>query len=130
MAKTIKQTVVFRGVSQHAVYEMLMDSKRHAAFSGENANISREIGGTSSAYGDWIESINVELLPDKKIVQVWRGSDWPKGHYSIATFTLVKSGHDTKLTFTQIAVPDEKVDDIASGWKEYYWEKMKKALEK
>ena len=130
MVKTIKQTAVFKGVTPYAVYETLMDSKKHAAFSGEKANISREIGGTSSASDGWIEAINIELLADKKIVQAWRGGDWPKGHYSIATFTLSASGKDTKLSFTQISVPDNKAEDIADGWKEYYWEKMKRVLEK
>lgn len=130
MVKTIKQTVTFIGVNPHEVYETLMDSKKHGAFTGEKANISREIGGTSSAYSGWIEAINVELIADKKIVQAWRGNDWLKGHYSIATFDLVKWGKDTKLIYTQIAVPESKYDDIASGWKEYYWEKMKKVLEK
>ncbi|MBM2832567.1 MAG: YndB domain-containing protein, partial [Dehalococcoidia bacterium] len=59
-----------------------MDSRKHAKFTGDSATISREIGGKFTAYGDYAEGINLELVPDKKVVQSWRGSDWPEGHYS------------------------------------------------
>jgi len=44
MSKDINQTVVFK-TTPHEVYEALMDSKKHAAFSGGAAKISRAIGG-------------------------------------------------------------------------------------
>ena|SRR5258708_23757283 len=76
--KDLKQTAVFIGVTPNAVYESIMDSKKHEVFSDAKASISREIGETSTAYDGWIEAINIELVPDKKIVQAWRGQDWPK----------------------------------------------------
>lgn len=85
--KTIRQIVVFKA-SPHDVYEALMDSKKHSKFTGAKAIISREVGGKINAYDGYIEGVNVELVPDKKIVQKWRGSDWPEGHYSTATFEL------------------------------------------
>ena len=127
MAKTIQQKVEFKK-SPHEIYEMLMDSKKHAAFTGEKASISRKAGGKFSAYGGYIEGVTLDLVPDQRIVQKWRGSGWPKGYYSIVIFDLEKIAKGTRLTFTQVGVPDKDYKDKQTGWKEHYWEKMKKVM--
>ena len=124
MSKTIKQKVTFNH-SPHEIYEMLMDSKKHSDFTGEDAKISRKVGGKFTAYGDYIEGTNLELISDKKIVQKWRGSGWPKGHYSTATFLISKNKKGSVLTFTQTDVPDDEYESISKGWKDFYWSKMK-----
>lgn len=126
--KTIRQIVNFRA-TPHDVYEALMDSKKHSKFTGAKASISREVGGNINAYGGYIEGVNVKLVPDKKIVQKWRGSDWPDEYYSTATFELTKSGKGTKLIFMQTGVPEEHCELINKGWVEHYWDKMKEAFE-
>jgi uncharacterized protein YndB with AHSA1/START domain len=74
MSKLIQQTVTFKA-SPHDVYEALMDSKKHAAFSGGKASISRKVGGRISAYDGYITGKNIELIPDQEIVQDWRAVD-------------------------------------------------------
>lgn len=129
MSRTIRQRATFRA-SPHEVYELLMDGKKHAGFTGAPASISRKAGGAFTAYDGWIEGQNLELVPDKKIVQRWRGTDWPAGHFSTATFALKAVKGGTELAFTQTGVPEEHAKDISEGWKEHYWEKMKRVLEK
>ena len=125
--RTIRQSVTFRA-SPHEVYELLMDSRKHSHFTKSKAKISREVGGKFTAYDGWIEGINLELVKDKKIVQKWRGVDWPKGHYSKVTFLFEKMKDGTKLKFTQTDVPEEHYQSIKEGWYEHYWEHMKKML--
>lgn len=127
--KTLIQTVSFKA-SPHDIYEMLMDSAKHTKFTGVTANINREVGGTFTAYDGFIEGVNVKLIPDKKIVQKWRGSDWEKGHYSVATFDLKDVDGGTELTFTQEDVPEEHYDHISKGWYDHYWNKIKNTFEK
>ena len=98
--KNIRQVVTFKA-GPRSVYEALMDSKKHAKFT----------------------------VRDRKIVQAWRGSDWPEGYFSKAIFTLSKIKSGTRLTFSQTGVPEEQVEAIREGWIEHYWEKMKKFLE-
>jgi activator of HSP90 ATPase len=129
MGKTIRQKVTFK-TEPHEVYEALMDSKKHAAFTGGEARISRQVGGKFSIYGGDIEGKNLELVPDQKIMQSWRYSDWEEGHYSTATFALEKVEKGTRLIFTQTDVPDEHYEDIKQGWKDYYWQPLKEMLEK
>ncbi len=127
--RTIGQSTNFR-VSPREVYEMLMDSRKHSKFTGGKASISRKVGGKFSVYGKYIQGINLELVPARRIVQAWRGSDWPKGQYSIATFLLKKIKGGTRLVFTQIGVPDREYKGINQGWRDYYWKPMKEMLEK
>ncbi|MBM3157387.1 MAG: hypothetical protein FJ004_08910, partial [Chloroflexi bacterium] len=107
--KTIRQTVTFKA-SPHEVYEALMDSRQHTKFTGAKASISRKVGGRFTAYDGYIEGVNLELVPDEKIVQSWRGSDWPEGHYSKAAFALKEVGGSTRLTFVQTGVPEDEYD--------------------
>ena len=120
MSKTIKQTTTINA-SPDEVYEALMDSKKHAEFTGDDAKIDNKVGGKFTAYGDYIEGENVELVADKKIVQKWRASDWPDAHFSTATFELKEKDGKTELKFTQENVPDENFDEISKGWYDYYW---------
>lgn len=127
--KTIRQTVTFKA-TPHQVYETLMDSKKHAELVGADAKITKKVGDKFTIYGGDIEGVNLELVPDKKIVQSWRYNDFPEGHYSKATFLLEESKGGTKLTFVQTEVPEDRYSDISQGWKDYYWQPMKDMLEK
>jgi activator of HSP90 ATPase len=126
--KSIRQTVTIKA-KPHDVYEALMDSKKHAKFSGSPAKISRMEGGKFTAYGDYIEGVNLELKKDRKIVQQWRGSDWEKGVYSKVTYTLNPAKGGTKLVFYQSGVPERYIQAIKKGWIDFYWTPMKKMLE-
>ena len=127
--KTIRQSVTF-SASPHNVYEVLMDAKKHSELTGSEVQIGRNVSSEFSVYGGDIQGVNLELVPDKKIIQSWRYSDWPEGHYSKATFLLKEVPNGTRLTFTQTGVPEEFYKDIAQGWKDYYWEPMKEILRK
>lgn len=124
--RDIHQQVTFKA-EPHEVYEILIDSKKHSILAGDEAKISRKVGGKFNV-GGYIEGTNLELVPDEKIVQTWRYSDWPKGHYSEATFAFNEVKNGTKLSFTQTGVPEEFFEDIKQGWIEYYWTPMKEML--
>ena len=126
--RTIRQQVTLKA-NPHDVYEALMDEKKHARFTQSKTSISRKVGGKISSGDGYIDGTNLELVPDLKIVQSWRGSDWPAGHYSKATFQLTPVQNGTRLTFTQSGVPLEQYDAISQGWKDYYWEPVKQMLE-
>ena len=128
-SKAIRQTVTFRA-GPHEVYETLMDPEKHSKLTGSEVKIERKTGGEFSVYDGNISGFTMELVPDSKIVQSWRYSDWPEGHYSKATFSLKAVPKGTRLTFTQTGIPDEFYDDISQGWRDYYWEPMKGMLEK
>jgi activator of HSP90 ATPase len=127
--KTIRQSTTFRA-TPHEVYEMLIDSRKHTRLTGEKAKISRAIGGRFTAYDGYISGVNLALTPDRQIVQSWRGSDWPEGHFSKATFSLAEVRGGTRLTFRQSGVPEDQYEDIKEGWRDYYWKPMREMLNK
>jgi len=126
--KTIQQSATF-GAPPIDVYEMLMDSKKHAALSGQPATISREVGGSFTAWGTHISGFNMALHPGQKIVQAWRALDWWPDHYSIAIFEFTEIEGGTKLEFTQIGVPPHRYEGHCRGWTQTYWTPMKEILE-
>ncbi len=127
MPTTIRQTITLQATPAE-VFETLMDSKKHSRVTGARARISRSVGGKFSAYDGYIEGANIELVRNKKIVQMWRGSDWPADHYSKTTFSLKKVKGGTKLTLRQSGVPADQYASIKQGWIDFYWKPMKKTF--
>jgi activator of HSP90 ATPase len=128
--RTIRQTVAFKA-QPHDVYEILMDSRKHAKFTGSRCTISRKVGGKISISDGYIHGENVALVQDKKIVQLWRPEEecWPADHYSKVTFSIRAAKGGTQLAFTQSGVPVGCGDRFDTGWREYYWAPMKESLE-
>jgi activator of HSP90 ATPase len=127
MPKTIHQSVTFKA-SPQIVYDLLMDSKLHSAFTQAKARISPQVGGSINAYDGYISGKNLALKKGKLIVQSWRASDWPEEYLSTVTFALEKVAAGTRLTFTHQQVPSEEYADFKQGWIDNYWKPMKAYL--
>ena len=127
--KSIKQTITFNAPASK-VYELIMDQKKHAAFTGGNVVMSREIAGAFDVFDGYCQGYNIELVEGEKIVQSWhfREDGWPDNHYSICTFLFTQVGNKTKLTFMQKGIPEHKVEELKNGWKQFYWNPMKAYL--
>lgn len=128
MCKTIKHKVKFRA-KPDAVYQLLTDSKKHAALTGEKATIGRKIGDAFTTRDGDVSGINVDLEPGKRVVQAWRRKDFPVGIFSMAAFQLIatKDG-GTELVLTHRGVPKPLIQSIEKDWRESYWETMKRQL--
>ena len=128
--KIIEQEIVIK-TTPHEIYEAFMDSKIHSKFTEGKAKISREIGGSFSVFEGDINGKNVELIPDKKIVQTWRNEDenWPKGYYSTIVLILEPVDSGTLIKFTHVDIPEGAYESVKEGWDSYYWEPLKELLE-
>ncbi|MCZ7582655.1 MAG: SRPBCC family protein [Deltaproteobacteria bacterium] len=123
----IRQEVTFAAPPAR-IYRALMDSAEHAAFTGGPAEISPDEGGSFSCHGGKVVGRNVELVPDKRIVQAWRPADWPEGLYSMVRFELNDEGAKTRLVLDHDGLPEDAVEHISGGWKMMYWEPLEKFL--
>ncbi len=112
----------------HRVYEALLDEKQFSGFTGAPAKITRTEGGTLSLFGGAITARNIELVPDKRIVQAWRDPAWGPGIHSIVKFELTPKGTGTHLVLDHTGFPAGQFSDLDSGWHEHYLEPMKKFL--
>ena len=108
------------------LYEALLDSKKFSAFSGRGAEIKREPGGAFSLFAGHIVGRNLELVPNKRIVQAWRVADWPEGVYSVVRFELKAQERGTRLIFEHIGFPEGLHDHLVEGWESNYWSLLKK----
>lgn len=132
-ARAIHQEESFNGSAQR-VYEILLDSKQFTAFSaGRAAEIQSEVGGVFSVFAGHIVGRNLELVPNQRIVQAWRVVTWPEGIYSIARFELVaqtSAGQNsaTRIIFDHTGFPSELAEHLESGWRENYWNPLRKYL--
>ena len=128
MSKTVHQEIVFAAAPER-IYDAYMDSRKHSQFTANgDANISREAGGEFSAHGGAILGRNVELVPNRRIVQAWRVADWDEGVYSMVRIELKPEGSGTRLVLDHAALPEGAEDHIDGGWHERYWDPLKKYL--
>ncbi len=123
--KTIKQTATIPA-KPAAVYDALLNAKKHAAFTGSRATCDARVGGSFTAYDGYIWGKNLELEKGRRIVQEWQTTEWPQdASPSIVEFTLEEAGPGTKLTMVHSRVPAEQAEDYRQGWIDYYWDPLK-----
>lgn len=138
--EAIHQEVIFKAPRKR-VYEALSDAaqfekvvqlssamKTHMVPPGKPAEISRELGGAFSLFGGYISGRQVELVPDKLIVQAWRAGSWAASAYSIARYELTDQDSSTKLIFDHAGFPGAQAAHLAEGWHINYWEPLAKFL--
>ncbi len=125
MATPIHQEVHF-DADPARVYEALADSRKHAAFTGAPAEISREAGGPFSTHGGVISGRVIELTRNRMIVEAWRVKGWEEGLYSIVRYRIEPKGSGTLLVLDHDGFPEGERDHLAAGWRSMYWEPLEK----
>ena len=113
MANTVKimQKIIIPATPME-VYEAYVDGKKQTEF---------------TAWDGYIKGKYLELEPGRKIVQEWTSTDFAEGTLpSRFEITLKEAKGGTELTMIHSGVPEEAAEDIGQGWKDYYWEPMKK----
>jgi activator of HSP90 ATPase len=127
MTPTISQRVKF-STSPETLFEMYMDSKKHAASTGAPAKLSRKVGGAWSAAGGAIGGKNLHIIPGRQVVQTWRAGFWRKGELSILIMTFEKARGEGIVEVVHVGVPQHDQKGVRSGWPKYYWKPWKKYL--
>jgi len=114
--------------SPQRIYEVLLDSKQFAQFTGLAAEIDARAGGAFSMFGGLIVGRNVELVSGQRIVQAWRPTSWEPGVYSIVKFELKAHGSGAIVVLDHTGFPEGDFSHLDPGWYERYWEPLKKFL--
>jgi activator of HSP90 ATPase len=127
MTPVIQQRVRFRS-SPRTLFDLYLDSRRHAVSTGAPATISRKTGGKFEAFGGQLEGKNLLIVPGKQIVQLWRATHWKKADWSILilNFSAVEGGAQVDLIHVGVPAYDHK--GVSRGWPQYYWQPWKKYL--
>jgi len=126
----IEQTVFYEATPED-VYDALLDSKKHTAFTGSPSTASAKVGAEFRAWDGYISAKNLELVKNEKIVQEWETTSWPKGYpRSRLELTLTAKKGGTELKMVHSKVPAEQVESYTSGWMESYWDPLREYLRK
>jgi uncharacterized protein YndB with AHSA1/START domain len=101
----------------------------HAEFTGHPATSDARVGGALTAGGDYIEGVYRELVRPNLIRQTWRTSDWPDGYDdSLLELHIEPAPGDARLTMLHTEVPKPMLPEFDEGWKEHYWEPLRRYL--
>lgn len=111
-----------------AVWRALTDKDEIEGWGAGKAYMDDSEGYEFSLWDGEIHGTNIEVVPEKKLVQEWYGGEWEEP--STVQFLLfpVKDG-STKIQLVQDNVPDAEAKDIDTGWDQYYLGELKKYVE-
>jgi activator of HSP90 ATPase len=127
MPPAIQQHVEF-SASPNTLFELYLNSRKHAAATGVPAKLSRKIGGAWQAYRGVIGGRNLLIVPGRMIVQSWRAKFWKKGDVSILVLKFTKTRGGARLDLVHVEVPSYDQKGVRGGWPKYYWRPWKKYL--
>lgn len=124
---TIKCNEKFQCKSQD-FYSALTRSEMVTAFTRAYVKLDAVKGGEFSLFGGNVTGKFLELVPNKKIVQLWRLKQWPSGHFSTVTIEIDEKDDHTDVNLTQTGVPTSESDTTKANWERYYWTSMKQTF--
>ncbi len=111
------------------VYHAWLDSAEHSKMTGSPAQVSAVIGESFKAWDGYIEGRNLELEPPRRIVQLWRTTEFndaePDSHLEI---TLEPEGDGTRITLRHSKLPEHGMQ-YQQGWRDAYFTPMKAYFE-
>lgn len=124
---------VYRALTETAEFDKVVKLSAAMAQGGmapgsKPTMVSGQAGGAFSAFGGYVTGRQIELVPNERIVQVWRAGSWKPGEFSLAKFVLVEDGANTKLVFDHTGFPAGTAEHLAEGWRVNYWEPLEKFL--
>lgn len=115
------------GASPAKVYVAWLSSAGHTAMTGAPAETTYQAGGRFTAWDGYISGRNLQLEPNKRIVQAWRTSEFPAGapdsHLEVV---LEPVGDGTRITFRHSNIPSGQGANYEKGWHEFYLAPMAK----
>ena len=111
--------------SPNDVYKAWLDSETHSKMTGGVAEVSEKSGETFQAWDGYITGTNLELEPDKRILQRWRTSEFEgPDPDSLLEILLEPENGQTRITIRHSNLPDHGMQ-YKQGWIDSYLNPMK-----
>jgi activator of HSP90 ATPase len=112
------------------LFDMYLDPREHAAFTGQPVTIGSRPGDSFRAFGGAIWGTILHVEPKRLIVQTWRSVNFPATALdSILILTFCPQSDGGRIELTQINVADEDFAGVSHGWHNYYWTPWRNYLE-
>ena len=111
-------------VPPSVIYRAWLDSAEHTNMTGGQANCSAHIGDSFTAWDDYIEGKNIQLIDNQEIVQSWRTIEFEEDEEdSLLTIRLKETKSGTELTLIHTNIPEGQTQ-YESGWVDNYFTPM------
>src|SRR5215204_5106313 len=107
MSYMIQQSVDFPGVTASELFKTYLTSKRHSAAVGAPATISDQVGAPFKVFGDdGLRGQNLAVVPDRMVVQSWRGRIWGQDDLdSVLTLLFENTETGARIGLTHANLP-------------------------
>jgi len=110
------------------IYDAWTKPEMVTAFTRGPCKLEASKGGIFELFGGNVSGKFEELVPNKKIVQSWRYSQWPSGHFSNVVIEFDEKGDHTEVKITQTGVPENDKDTTLKNWRGYYINSIKQTF--
>lgn len=108
------------------IYAAWLSSEGHAAMTGSPASIHENAGEAFSAWDGYISGRTLALVPNQRILQAWRTSEFPKdAPDSSLEILLEEVAGGTRITLVHSDMPEDQVDAYRHGWEDFYFKPMR-----
>lgn len=113
-------------VSASELYNAWLDSKKHTAFTGGEAHVSKKLNGEFTAWDEYISGENLELKDGKFIKQSWRTVEFKKDDPdSTLELTFEEKRGKTTLNLYHYNLQKGDGKKYGKGWEDHYFKPMK-----
>jgi uncharacterized protein YndB with AHSA1/START domain len=106
------------------VYNAWLSSKEHSRMTGSSARVSAKVGEPFEAWDGYIQGKNLELEPPRRILQLWRTSEFENSDKdSRLEILFIAEGDGTRVTIRHSDLPDHGMQ-YRQGWIDAYFVPM------
>ena len=104
------------------LFDMYLDPKSHAAFTGAPVEISAIPGSEFRAFDGVLEGLMLHNQPKRLIVQSWRSRGWESDAIdSTLVLSFHPQGDAARIEVVHANVPESDYAGVSQGWEKFYW---------
>jgi len=128
MNKVIEQKILFKTATAEELFDIFVNPKKHAEIhDGAVTKISSKEGAVFSLINGNLKGKNLLIVPNRMIVQSWRGNVWEKNDLdSVLALVFTNTPNGGQIDLVQAFTPDQ----FHELWKQVYWQPMKEFLKR
>ena len=105
------------------IYNALVKPFAISLWTGAKTKMEEKAGTEFSLFDGDITGMNLEFVPNEKIVQEWYFGEQDKK--SIVTISLQEENIYTRIELTHSNIPDDVFEEMKFGWDNYYFGGLK-----
>ena len=104
------------------LYQMYLNPKLHAAFTGSPVKIAARCGARFEAFGGALSGTILQVVPNRLIVQAWRSTNFGKRDIdSTLVLRFLQRGNGGRIELTHVNVAERDFGGVTEGWSKYYF---------